>query len=40
MEGEARHPPPRPWGIADKAPSGLRDWLQGPGAAEVSRALC
>lgn len=22
-------PPPRPWGIADKAPSGLRDWLQG-----------
>lgn len=28
MEGEAR-PPHTPWGIADKAPSGLKDWLQG-----------
>lgn len=27
VEGEARLP--LPWGIADKTPSGLRDWLQG-----------
>lgn len=38
MEGEARLP--LPWGIADKAPSGLRDWLQGSGAAQVSGVLC